>query len=89
MTEMNLFTKQKQTHRHRKQSNGNKRGKEGGIDEELGINRYSFLLYITENYIQYLVIAYNGKESKKEYKYIYTYNISESLCCTHKTNTTL
>ena len=25
------------------------------------------LLYSTENYIQFLVIAYNGKESEKEY----------------------
>ena len=27
------------------------------------------LLYSTENYIQYLVLTYNGKESKKEYAY--------------------
>ena len=26
------------------------------------------LLYSTGNYIQYLVITYNGKESEKEYK---------------------
>ena len=30
---MNLFTKQKQTYRHRKQTNGNQKGKgEGGIN---------------------------------------------------------
>ena len=29
ITQMNLFTKQKWTHRHRKQTYGNKRGKEG------------------------------------------------------------
>ena len=27
------------------------------------------LLYSTENYIQYLVLTYNGKESEKEYAY--------------------
>ena len=29
---MNLFTKQKQTHRHRKQTHGYQRGKGGGIN---------------------------------------------------------
>ena len=33
---MNLFTKQKQTHRHRKQTYGYQRGKEGGRDK-LGV----------------------------------------------------
>ena len=28
------------------------------------------LLYSTGNYIQYLIITYNGKKSKKEYTYI-------------------
>ena len=37
-------------------------------------------MYRTGNYIQYLVITYNGKESEKE---------SESLCYTPETNTTL
>ena len=34
------------------------------------------LLYSTGNYIQNLIITYNGKESEKEYIYIYmhTYN---------------
>ena len=31
------------------------------------------LLYGTGNYIQYLAINYNGKESEKEYIYIHTY----------------
>ena len=31
------------------------------------------LLYITENYIQYLVIMNNGKESEKEDIYVYLY----------------
>ena len=29
------------------------------------------LLYSTGNYSQYLVIIYNGKESEKEYVYMY------------------
>ena len=42
---MNLFTEQKQTHRHRKQTYGYQRGKRGlvgGINEEYGINRYTY-----------------------------------------------
>ena len=49
------------------------------IYQEFGINRYTLLyikqannkdvLYSTENYTQYLVITYNGKESEKEYIY--------------------
>ena len=42
--------------------------------------------YSTRNYVQYL-IPYNGKESVKEY--IHIKYITESLCCTSKTNTTL
>ena len=38
-----------------------------------------------ELYIQYLII-YNGKESEKEYIYIY---ITESLCCTPEANTNI
>ena len=45
---MNLFTKQKQTHRHRKQIYGYQRGKvRGRINYEFGINRYE-LLYIKQ-----------------------------------------
>ena len=80
---MNLFTKRKQTHRHRKQTSGYQRGKvEGGrINQEVGINIYT-LLYIkqvvnkdllnsTENSAQYSVITYMGKESEKEWIYVY------------------
>ena len=43
---MNLFTKQKETCRQRKQTYGNQSGKmEGGIDQEFGSNIYT-LLYI-------------------------------------------
>ena len=73
---MKLFSRQKQTRRHRKQTYGYQWGK-GGINQGFGINRYTLLyikqitnkdlLYSTGNYIQYLVINYNGKESEKEY----------------------
>ena len=76
---------------------------EGGqINQEFGINRYTLLyikqinnkdlLYSTGNYTQCLVITYNGKESEKVYIYIFIYMyvcITESLCCTPETNTTL
>ena len=42
------------------------------------------LLYSTGNYVQYLIINYNGKEYEKE-----SVCITESLCCTPETNTTL
>ena len=79
---MNLFTKQKQTHRHRKQTYGYQRGKEGGggINQAFWINTYTLLyikqitnkdlLYSRRNYTQYLVITYKGKESEKKF-YIY------------------
>ena len=77
---MNLFTNQKQTPRHRKQTYGYQRGKGGErINQEFRINRYKLLyikqinnkdlLYNTGNYIQYFVITYNEKESKKGYIY--------------------
>ena len=68
-------TKQKQTHRHRKQTYCYQRRKGGGRDK-LGVwdqhvhttiykvDKHD-LLYSTGNYIQYLVITYNGKESEK------------------------
>ena len=80
---MNLFTKQKQTHRHRTQTYGYQRGKVGGggINQESGINIHTLLyikqmnnkdlVYSTGNYTQCLVITYNGKESEKEYRYVY------------------
>ena len=67
----------------------------GGINQEFGINIHTTvykidkqqgLLYSTGNYIQHFVITYKGKESEKEYMYMY---VNESLCCTPETNTTL
>ena len=39
MIRRNLFTKQKQTHRHRKQTYGSQRGKGGGVEgrDKLGV----------------------------------------------------
>ena len=75
---MNLFTKQKLSHRCRKQTYITKREKEG----EIGIDIYT-VLYIKQitnknlpysigNYVQYPVITYNGKEYEKVY-FIYIY----------------
>ena len=88
-----LTYKQKQTHRHGKQTYGHQRGKVGGRDK-LGVwdwHVYTAIFkidnqqgptYSTGNYIQYLIITYNGKESKTEYMHIYK---TESLCCTPET----
>ena len=80
MTQVNLFTKQKQTHRHRKQTYGYQRGKGGRINQEFGISKYILLyikqvnnkalLYSTGNYIQYPVINHNGKGHEKVCIYI-------------------
>ena len=68
---MNLFTKQKNTHRHRKQTYGYQRGNQGrdklGVwDEHPYTAMYKInnkhLLYSTGNYIQYLVITSKGGE---------------------------
>ena len=84
---------QKQTHRHRKQTCGCQRGSGGyGKDWESGISRCKleyrrwienkFLLYSTENYIQYPGINHNGTEYEKDYIYI-------SLCIQQKWKETL
>ena len=44
------------------------------------------LLYSTKNSTQYSVTTYMGKESEKEWIYMY---ITEPLCCTHENNMTL
>ena len=60
------------------------------------IDNQQYLLYSTGNSTQYSLITYMRKETKKEwiniYIYIYTYiyiYITESLCSTPETNTTL
>ena len=77
--QMNLFMKQKQTHRHREQTCGCQGG--GGMDWEFRVSRCKVLhiewinnkvlLYSTGNYIQYPGINHNGKEYKKECIYMY------------------
>ena len=79
---MKLSIKQKWIHRHRKPTYGYQKGKRE-INQEFGINRYTLLytkqvitkepLYSTDNYVQYLVITYNGRESEKGYVYTYIY----------------
>ena len=69
---------------------------ERGIKQEFGINRYTLLYikqltnkdlqYNTENYTQYFVISYKGKESEKIDIYVC---ITETLCYTPETNTIL
>ena len=71
---MNLHKKQKQIHRHRKQSYGYQKGKEGEQMRSLGLTDPCYyiyrtnnknLLYSTGNSTQYSVITYMGKEYKK------------------------
>ena len=63
----------------------------GKDNENFAISRYTLLyeidkqqgptVFSTGNYIRYLVITYNEKESEKEYIYIYIcIYITESLC---------
>ena len=78
---MNLSTKQKPTHRYRKQTCGCQGEDGGGMDWELGVSRCKLLyigwinnkvlLYSRGNYIQYPVINHNGKEYEKQYVYMY------------------
>ena len=79
MIQMNLFVKQKQTYRHRKQTYSYQRGEGGRVNQAFGISRYPLLYikqinkdlpYSTGNYIQYIVINHKGKECEI---YIYIY----------------
>ena len=78
---MNLFTKQKKTHRCRKQTYGYQ-GRKGERDKlGDGIDIYTLLyikqitnknlLYSTGNSTQYSVMTYMEKESKKEWIHVY------------------
>ena len=73
MIQVNLFTKQKEIHRHRKWIYGYQRGNgmwEGQITSlELANANYYIqnrqtTVYITRNYIQYIKINCNGKKRK-------------------------
>ena len=71
---MNLFTKQKQSHRCRKQTYGYQGGTGGGINWEIRIDIYTLvyiksitnknLLYSTGNSTQYSVMTYMEKNLK-------------------------
>ena len=85
--QVNLFVKQKQTHRHENRHGCQKAGSGGGRTRgELGAGRGKLLvvytvyvewinskvlLYSTESYIPYPAINHNGKEYKKECVYMY------------------
>ena len=73
---MNLFTKQKWSHRCRIQTYGYQWGRRRGINWEIWTDIHTLLyikqiankdlLYGTGNSTQYSVMTYMGKESKKE-----------------------
>ena len=83
MIQVNLFTKQKQTHRLGKQFYDYQREKVGGggMDWELGIGKCTLLymewmingdqLYSRGKSTQCSVITYMGKESEKEWMCVY------------------
>ena len=81
MVQMNLFTKQKQSQRHRKQTYSYWGEKREGINQEVGIDMFTLLnikwitdkdlLYSTGNATQYLVMMYMGKQFLKEWIYVY------------------
>ena len=97
MTEMNLFTKQKQTNRHRKQTYGCQREKRGRDKAGMGDSHIHNTIHRIHNqqgptvqhkelYAQYFVTICKGKESEKR---IDTYIcIAEPLYCTSETNAT-
>ena len=87
MIQINISTKQKQTHRYKEQTCGCRSGVGRRKDWEFGISRGKLLytgwinnkvlLYSTGNYIQYPVTSHNGKEYEKtimEKKYPVTNN---------------
>ena len=72
--------------------------KDGGgrLNQEFGVKIYTKLhinliinkdlLYSPENYTEYLIITYNGRDCKKEYIHIYVYiRITEALHCVPET----
>ena len=97
---MKLFTKKQQLTGIENKRIVTKRDGDGEIGQEFGINMYT-LLYIkqksnkdllcsTRNYIQYLIIAYKGRESEEESIFVYmSAYTSDSLCCIPEISTTL
>ena len=93
---MNLYTKQKQTHRHRKQTYGYRRGKGGelGVQDEHTHTTFKIdkqhrpTVQHRELYSIFCNNLYGKRNRKGMDIYIYIC-ITESLSCTLKTNTTL
>ena len=85
----------KQTHRHRKQTKGERSG--GVWDQHMQTTIYKInnkynTLYNTRNYIQYPVINHKGKVYEIIYierEGIEKKNVTESLCCTTETSSIL
>ena len=75
MAQMNLSTKQKQTHRREQRGQRERDGLEFGVGRckllHLEWMNSKVLMYSTGNYIQYPVINHNGKKYKKECLYVY------------------
>ena len=77
---MNVYTKKKQTHRHRKQTYGSQRGKVGGAVTscELGPDMHTLLyikqiatkdlLYSSGTSTQYMAVTRMGKEFEEKKK---------------------
>ena len=94
---MNLFAKQKQSRRCRKQTYSYQRIRRGGVNWEIGVGIYTLLYikqitykslpYSTGNSTQNSVMSYIGKASLKKRVDI-CICVNESPCCTHETNTT-
>ena len=78
MTQMNLSTKRKQTHRHKEQTCSYQGG---GMDWEFGVSKCKLLrierlnnkvlLFNRGKHIQYPEINHNGKEYRKQSIHIY------------------
>ena len=97
MTQINLYTKQKQIHRHRKQTYTCHSGQQERGEDKLGIwdqpihtTIYKInnkdLLNSTGNYAQYLVITYNGKGYEKAHTHTHTRVTLLHLKLTHIVN---
>ena len=84
---MNLFIKLIEIENKLKVNKRERKGRDELEVQDYQIHTFTYkidndLLYNIRNYIQYIVITYNGKESEKECVFI-----TESLCCTLETKT--
>ena len=96
---MNLFTKQKQTHGHRKQTYGSQREQLVGVGgDKLGVwNKHTYTTIYTINKQQRSTVQHrelysmscNESIMEKNLKKNIYLSISESLCSSPETNPTL